>query len=407
MQDIEFFSRALGLGEPWRVCDVQMDLEARRVVLVVECRCGITWADEVGALAIHGYEERQWRHLDTMQFETVIKARVPRVRYPDGHTAMVTVPWAEARSRWTLMFEAFALRVLENSRSLSRGGELLRLDWSSVQRIMERAVERGLARRELGAVRHLGMDEKSFGKGQSYISTLVDLEADAPRVLEVVEDRDTHAAVALLESLPAPTRETIEAVAIDMSAAYAAAARRVLPQADVVHDRFHVSKLLGEAVDKVRRGENQQLLARGDQSLKGTRYVWLYHPGELDAQRFDQLTDLLALRHLQTARAYYHRIRFMDFWSQGSIEAAQRFFTQWWHEAQRSGLAPICKVAATLRDHLGGLVTYFRHRITNAMSESFNSTIQSLKASARGFRNFEHYRIRILFFLGRLDMQPR
>lgn len=407
MQDIEFFSRALGLSEPWRVCDVQMDLEARRVVLVVECRCGTTWADEQGALTVHGYEDRQWRHLDTMQFETVIQARIPRVRYPDGRTEMVRVPWAEARSRWTLMFEAFALRVLENSRSLSRGAELLRLDWSSVQRIMERAVARGLARRELEAVRHVGLDEKSFGKGQDYISTLVDLAPDAPRVIEVVEGRDTHAAVQLLESLPAPARASIEAVAIDMSAAYAAAVGQVLPQAEVVHDRFHVSKLLGEAVDQVRRGENQRLLARGDTSLKGTRYMWLYHPGELDPQRFEELTDLLALRHLQTARAYYHRIRFMDFWSQGSIEAAQRFFAQWWHETQRSGLAAIQKVAATLRDHLGGLLTYFRHRITNAMSESFNSTIQSLKANARGFRNFEHYRIRILFFLGRLDLQPR
>ncbi len=141
MQDIEFFSRALGLGDPWRVCDVQMDMEARRVVLVIECRCATTWADEQGALTVHGYEARQWRHLDTMQFETVIEARVPRVRYPDGHTAMVAVPWAEARSRWTLMFEAFALRVLENSRSLSGGGELLRLDYE------QRAADHGTRRR--------------------------------------------------------------------------------------------------------------------------------------------------------------------------------------------------------------------------------------------------------------------
>jgi hypothetical protein len=133
------------LKEPWKVCDVQRDLEAGRVVIRVECGCGITWADGHGALAVHGYEGRQWRHLDTMQFETIIAARVPRVRWPDRHTGMVRVPWSEPRSRWTLMFESFALRVLAHGRSVSRGCELPRLDWSSAQRIMERGVERGLA----------------------------------------------------------------------------------------------------------------------------------------------------------------------------------------------------------------------------------------------------------------------
>jgi transposase len=407
MQDREFFSRALDLKEPWRVKEVRMDVEAQRVVIEVECLCGTTWGTEQERLAVHGYEERQWRHLDTMQFETIIEARVPRVRDEDGRTEMVRVPWAEPRSRWTLMFECFALRVIEYSRSVSRGCELLRLDWSSAQRIMERAVARGLERRRLEGVRHLGIDEKSFGRGQDYISVLVDLEAEAPRVLEVVEDRDTAAAVGLLETLPEPVRQSVEAVAMDLSAAYAAASRQVLPQADIVHDRFHVSKLLGEAVDKVRRGEHQRLLARGDETLKGTRYVWLFHPGELDPERFAALSDLLALEHLQTARAYYHRIRFMDFWSQRSIGKAQLFFNQWLEEARRSCLAPVIKVAQTLCDHVEGLLTYFRHRITNALSESFNATIQSIKANARGFRNFEHYRTRILFFLGRLDLQPR
>ena len=422
MQDIEFFSRALGLKEPWRVKDVVMDIEARKVTIEVECVCGTTWGTEEELLSVHGYEERRWRHLDTMQFETIIQARVPRVRHEDGHTGMVRVPWAEPQSRWTLMFEGFALRVIEHSRSVSRAAELLRLDWSSAQRIMERAVARGLERRRLDGVRHLGVDEKSFRRlahppspsiplrrlgGQDYISVLVDLEADAPRVLEAVEGRDTLAAVSLLETLPEPARASVEAVAMDLSAAYAAASRQVLPQADVVHDRFHISKLLGEAVDKVRRGEHQRLLARGDETLKGTRYVWLFHPGELDPERFDTLSDLLALTHLQTARAYYHRIRFMDFWSQPSLGKAQRFFNQWLEEARRSCLAPVTKVAQTLCNHLGGLLTYIRHRITNALSESFNSSIQSLKANARGFRNFEHYRTRILFFLGRLDLQPR
>ena len=85
---------------------------------------------------------------------------------------------------------------------------------------------------------------------------------------------------------------------------------------------------------------------------------------------------------------------------------AQLHFTQWYQEARRSQLEPIKKVALTLKEHLLGLLEYFKHRITNAVTEAFNASIQSLKASARGFRNFEHYRTRILFFLGRLNLNP-
>lgn len=408
MQDKEFFSMALGLKTPWQVADVVMDMGAQRVTIKVECRCGTTWADpEAGELAIHGYEDRQWRHLDTMQFETIIAARVPRVRWPDGRTEMVQVPWAQSRSRWTLMFEGIAVRVLQNSRSVTQACELLRLDWSSAHRIMERAVERGLERRKLEEVRYIGMDEKSFRRGHDYISTLVDLNGDEPRVLEVAAGRDIHAAKELLQTLPDPVREKIQAVAMDMSASYDAAAREVLPKADIVHDRFHVSKLLGDAVDKVRRGETKELLAVGDKRLVGTRYIWLYHPDELKVDQLKQVNELFEVQHLRTARAYYHRLRFMDFWSQPDIGEGQRFFARWFHEALQSCLAPVIKVAHTLKSHLLGLLTYFRHKITNAMTEGFNSTIQSLKASARGFRNFENYRIRILFFLGRLDLQPR
>ena len=385
-----------------------MDMEAQRVTITVEAKSSTTWADpEAGALAIHGYEERRWRHLDTMQFETIIQARVPRVRWPDGRTGMVQVPWAQARSRWTLMFEAIAVRVLQNSRSLSQACELLRLDWSSTHRIMERAVERGLERRNLEEVHYLGMDEKSFKRGHSYISTLVDLNGDGPRVLEVSAGRDIHAAKELLNSLPEPVRESVKAVAMDMSATYEAAVREVLPKADIVHDRFHVSKLLGEAVDKVRRGECKDLVKAGDKRLLGTRYIWLYHPKELDGERLQQLNELFEVEHFRTARAYYHRLRFMDFWGQPGILEGQNFFTRWYHEALRSSLEPVVKVAQTLQSHLLGLLTYFRHKITNAMCECFNSTVQSIKASARGFRNFDNYRTRILFFLGRLDLQPR
>lgn len=147
MTDREFFYRTLGLSAPWEVRDIKLDLESRRVDVRVAVKEGTVWGENGALLPIVGYEERQWRHLDTMQLETVLQARVPRVRYPDGSTRMVRVPWAESGSRWTVAFEALAIEVLRACGSVNEGAGWLRLDWRAAQRIMDRAVQRGLARR--------------------------------------------------------------------------------------------------------------------------------------------------------------------------------------------------------------------------------------------------------------------
>jgi transposase len=129
MRDTEFFARALGLEKPWRVKEVKMDVGAKKVEVEIECMEKTVWASGAGErLHIHGWESRSWRHLDTMQFETRIHAAVPRVKHPDGHTETVQVPWAEARSRWTELFECLAIEVLLAARSVSQACELLRID---------------------------------------------------------------------------------------------------------------------------------------------------------------------------------------------------------------------------------------------------------------------------------------
>lgn len=406
MNEREFYRVILGLQEPWEVKEVKVDAGEQKVEVRVGYREGTLWAcpESRERLPVHDHVERSWRHLDTCQFETVLVCRVPRLRLGDGKVWTVPVPWAEKGSRFTLLFERMAVTVLQMARSLKQAAGWLRLDWDAVQRIMERAVERGLARRELEGLKHLGLDEKSFRRGQSYISVLTDLGPE-PRVLEVAEGRRTEDAVGLIHTLPETQRAQVAAVAIDMSAAYEAAVREALPSAAVVYDRFHVSKLLGEAVDQVRRAEHKELSAEGDERLKGSRYIWLWHPAELSGQKLEAF-EALAYQNLRTARAYYHRIQFIAFWECASVAEAQLHFSQWYAEARRSQLEPIKKVALTLKEHLLGLLEYFNHRITNAVTEAFNASIQSIKASARGFRNFEHYRTRILFFLGRLNLNP-
>jgi transposase len=276
------------------------------------------------------------------------------------------------------------------------------LDWDSVQRIMDRAVTRGLARRSTEQVTRVGLDEKSFGRGHSYVSLMTDHKP--ARVLEVVPERTTEAAVVVWESLPEPQRKKVEAARMDMGAGFAAATRQAAPQAKIVHDRFHVSKHLNEAVDKVRRDEHRRLLEKGDESLKHTKFLWLQ--GALGEGDQSLAFEQLFARELKTAKAWAFKEAFVEFWSQPDSLRAKRFFAQWHDTVIRSKLEPLKKVARMLQSHLSGLLNYFAYPITNAITEGFNFRIQSLKAAARGFRRFANYRTRILFFCGKLDLAP-
>jgi len=404
MKDTEFFQRALELRDPWRVTEVQMDVANRKVEVVIECQ-ETAWGDPAtgGRAHLHGYEERRWRHLDTMQFETVLRANVPRVKYADGSTELVAVPWAAPLGRYTLLFEAWAIQVLFACHSVSAACELLRLHWESVQLIMNRAVERGLARRDLTGLARLGIDEKSFGRGQDYISVLSDV--DQGRVLEVVPGRDQASAELLLETVPEVQRPEIQAVAMDMSGAFAAAVKAQLPAADIVYDRFHVSALLNGAVDEVRRAEHKRLLGEGDESLTGTRQLWLFNPRNLEDERLDYLASL-AECNFKTSRAWLQKENFEGFWLQESRWSGEGYLRTWYKSAIHCRLEPIKRAARTIKKHAEGLLNYFAHHISNAVAEGLNSRIQAIKSAARGFRNFENYRTRILFFCGKLHLAP-
>jgi transposase len=236
-----------------------------------------------------------------MQFETIIRARVPRSDCPEHGVKTMKVPWAAPQGRFTMLFERFALDVLLASSSIAKACALLDIGWDAAHEIMRRAVERGLERRQLEALKHLGMDEKSFRRGQSYVSLLTDLEGS--RVLDVVETRTEAAADQLWATLTPEQKEAVEAVAMDMCEPYMNSAARHVPEADIVHDRYHVSAHLNEAVDKVRRDEHKELMAQGDETLKGTRQLWLYNPENFNQEQveaFSQLKDL----HLKVARAW-------------------------------------------------------------------------------------------------------
>jgi transposase len=364
MTDKHLLSQMLGIHEPWAIKAVKLDVPGRKLEVEVECRQEHWADDEERRLPIHGYEMRSWRHLDAFEFETVITGRVPRVRYPakdadavkadretgpdheggddddddddddgggaaaGGRTMLVKVPWAEPHSRFTALFERFAVEVMGACRTLTEAARLLRISWDQARRIMERAVARGLARRQEVVIPHIGIDGKSFGKGHDYATVVLDPAREC--VHDLGPGRTAEATVGLLERcLPDPEiRPQVSAAVMDMSAAFAAAVRHTLPSAVIVYDRFHASKLLNTAVDQVRRAEHKRPGAQGDSTLKNTRYHWLTGPENLEPQKLEELEALFA-RNAVVARAWTDRESFALFWDCSTEEEAMAFFKVW------------------------------------------------------------------------------
>ena len=402
----EHYEQLLGLSGAWKVSAVQLDLGAKRVVVEIyydlsqslEC-------PECGGVCPHydDREMREWRHLDTMQFETILRCEVPRCNCPEHGVKTVRVPWAGKGSRFTLLFESFAIDVLQACSSVKAAAELMGLNWHQVNEIRRRAVARGLERRQAVPVNYLGIDEKSFRKGHNYISLLTDL--DRSRVLDVAEGRDESACDKLFEGLTEEQLKVVKAVAMDMWRAYIKAAESHLPDADIVHDRFHISAHLNQAIDKVRRQEHKVLSSQNDDTLKKSKYLWLTGFENLSEEmqvRFDQLQSL----GLKVGRAYAIKETFDHFWDYTYPACARKFFNKWYGWARRSKLDPVKRVAKMIKEHFENIITYLKHRITNAATEGFNGVIQSIKANARGFRSFENYRVAILFQCGKLDLNP-
>lgn len=408
MRDTTLHQHLLGLKDPWTVARVERDVPAQRVDVWVEHPRGLHWpCPECGAPgALHDHAgERVWRHLDSCQFQTLLHAEPPRMKCPEHGVRQVRLAWAQPHARFTVLFEAFAIQVLRET-SIQAARKILGTTWDEAWYLMHRAVARGLARKEPRLMRYLGVDEKAAGRGQTnYVTVVCDLNEGT--VEEVAEGREKRSLKDYLDGLTPEQREAIEAVAMDMCDAYIHAVQDALPegQSKIVFDRFHVMKHMGEALDTVRRQENKALLARGDESLAGTRSVWLYAPENLP-KRYWQDYYALGGSDLKTARAWAIKENLRRLWHDKTLRGAAPFWKRWYFWASHSRLEPVRKVAKTLKAHLYGILSYFAHPITNAMTEGINSRIETLWKTACGYRNEQRFRTATLFHLGGLDLAP-
>jgi transposase len=407
MRDVELYRHLLGLEEPWTVRSVELKVAEQRVDVWAGHVEGVRWpCPECGTeLALYDHaEERVWRHLDSCQFLTYLHAPPPRVECPTHGVRQVRLPWADARARFTSLFERLAIDVLQET-DVRGATRILRISWDEAWHILERAVERGQRAKRPRVTPHLGVDEKAIAKGHQYLTLVCDLDRSTVEFL--AEDRKQASLESYFTGLAADQLVGIEAIALDMWEPYVQAIRAHVPAAEtkMVFDRYHIMTHMGKAVDDVRKREHRALAAAGDDTLSGSKYLWLYAEENLPEQHRERFAQLKATT-LKTGRAWALKESLRELWHYTRVGWAERHWKRWYFWATHSRLTPVIGAARLIQRHLPNVLTFFAHRITNAVSEGLNSKIQTIKKMAYGFRNREHFKTAIYFHCGGLDLYP-
>jgi len=404
MRDKDLYKQILGIVPPWDVREVELNIRAGEVKVHVAAVTGTKQVCPTCGASCSGYDKRQrsWRHLDTCQFKTLLVAEVPRVTCPKHGVVTVKVPWAEPGSGFTALYEALVIDWLKEA-SIQAVSRQLSLSWNAIDGIMQRAVKRGLARRQTETVRHIGVDETSFKKGHDYVTVV----SEGKRVLHVSDERRTSSLNEYYETLTKEQKAGIESISMDMWPAYIKSTMSNIPdaKAKIAFDKFHVAKYLGDAVDEVRKQEHKALMRDGWEDLKGSKYYWLTNLGNLSRQRQCEF-KVLRESTLKTARAWAIKTLAMGLWNYVSRTWAEKRWKQWLSWAVRCRLEPMKKVAKTIKEHLWGIINAIILKVTNGGAESINSRIKMIKIRSRGFRNKARYKNAIYFHLGGLDLYP-
>ena len=398
---LSLFQAALGIQDPWYISDYKFSAEENKLSLQVDFKRGATFpCPDCGVEGAEPYDtkERTWRHLNFFEHRTDITARVPRVKCTAsdcGKVKTISVPWAAKGSRFTLLFEAYVMTLVAHmpvKAVADMVGEYDQRLWT----ILTRNVNEAMSREDYSDVTEIGLDETASKRGHNYITTVVDL--DEKRVIFATEGKDAATVDKFVDHLKEHNGDpkNIEAVSSDMSKAFIAGVTKHFPNAHLVFDRFHIMKLMGEAIDEVRRAE-----VKSNDTLKKTRYLWLKNPSKLSVKQTEWVSSLSKL-NLKTAKAYQIRLALAEFFQQEDYDSAEYYLKRWYYWATHSRIEPVINVAKTIKAHWNGVMAWYHKRISNGILEGFNSLIQAAKAKARGYRSTKNLITMVYLIAGKL-----
>jgi transposase len=311
----------------------------------------------------------------------------------------VSLPWARSGSGFTLLFEALAM-VLVREMPVAAAGRILGVHDNRLWRIMGYYVEKAREHADYRFVTAIGVDETSIRKHHQYVSIVVDLAES--QTIFAAEGKGSAIVEGLVRDLEAHggSRDDITEVSIDMSPAFVSGVKEHLPHAAITFDKYHVVKVINDAVDKVRRIE-----AKTVHDLKRLRYAFLKNRRNLSPLQQQAIERLESLpgRLCKTIRAMHIRESFQALYQEPTFNEFSTSLKKWYWWASHSRLEPMKDAARTIKKHWDGILRWWDSRITNGVLEGLNSLIQAAKAKARGYRTSRNFITMIYLLTGKLD----
>ena len=317
---------------------------------------------------------------------------VPRITTKEGKVRTVDVPWYRPGTGFTLLFEAMALALIEREMHGNRVAEMLKVNPQRIWTIFNHWIDKAKIGDDVSSITQLGIDETSSKKGHKYVTLGVDL--DESHVFFVNEGKGKATLHNLQEHLEnkGVEKEQIEQISMDLSPSFIAGAAEAFPSAEITFDRFHVVKLLNEAMNQVRISERKE-----HDALKGHKYTFLRNRENLTNKQEVSLAEMIDL-YPTLGQAYRLKEIFNDLWSMPDKVSAEAFLKQWCEEVENSKIPAFMKFVKTVRSHWSGIIHFVETKITNGILEGINSKVQLAKRRARGYRNIDNF-INIIYFL--------
>lgn len=405
MHQNQLYERILGLSTPWFVSHVDLDESSGLVEVQVECEASASLCCPHCGQPAPRYDKRrrQWRHLDTCQFQTKVVADVPRVRCPEHGCLTIQVPWAEGNSRYTALFEALVIEWLKEA-SIQAVSRQLQLSWTAIDGIMKRAVRRGLAARTSPDVRFLSVDETAFRKGHDYVTILSNHQG---QVVIVEDGKSADSLSRCYLALTEEQRASIESVSMDMSPAYRKATFAHVEKAHrkIAFDHFHIAQALNDALNATRKSELHAVDASLRRAAHQSRYAWLKRRDRLD-ERERATLSWLSGQFSNTMIAWYLKEKARKIWKGNRVRGARAAWQEWIRLAKASDIRPVVTVAEQVEEKLWGILNAMRLRVSNGLAEALNGKIRGLRNRAKGYRSKTRFKTAILFHFGGLEMTP-
>lgn len=396
MNSTQIFEMALGLGKPWFITKIDMVKPESGGQGQLDIYLDFEKGFKFPGGKTHDTVERTWQHLNFFQHTCFLHARVPRVQSSEGSTRMVNVSWARPGSGFTLLFEAFSMLLIESEMPVSKAADIMDVYPQRLWNVFSYWIEKAHHNDCQSETTVLGIDETSSKKGHSYVTVAVDM--DERRVIYAVPGKgaDTIDAIAAHLESKECGREQIKQTCIDMSPAFISGILHNFKNASVTFDKFHVVKIINEAMDKVRKLERNEFAM-----LKGYKYTFLKNDNKLSEQAREAKYDILTLLP-NIANAYRLKELFAEFWTFKTKEEAGSYLSYWCDLVEESKIFPFIKAAKTLKAHWFGIVNYSETNLNNGILEGINSKIQLAKKRARGYRNINNFINMIYFIAGKL-----